>query len=66
MRLKSSWHIYHEFNEGKEESHPLGLLVTKEQLKDKTKLYILRPIRKPSWEDVDTYFFSLEYFGLSN
>lgn len=39
-----------EFNEGKEEFK--SLLVLTEPFKEKTKLYMPRPVPKPPWEDV--------------
>jgi hypothetical protein len=48
--IKLTLLLLNEFNERKEEFKPLKLLVTKEQFKEKTKLYMPRPVPKPPWE----------------
>ncbi|KEH22650.1 Gag-Pol polyprotein/retrotransposon, putative [Medicago truncatula] len=45
-----------QFNEGKDGCKSLELSHTKEPFKDKTKLCLLRPVPKPPWENVGSYF----------
>jgi len=45
-----------EFNEGKDECKSLEILLTKEPLKDTTKLCMSCPIPKPPWEVVSMDF----------
>jgi hypothetical protein len=47
---------HNEFNDRKEKFDLLGLSLTKEPFKDKTKLCLLRPVPKPPLENVGTYF----------
>jgi hypothetical protein len=56
IKIKLAHLLLNEFNEGKVEFKQLGLLVSKELLKKKTKVYMPRPIPKPPWEVVSTYF----------
>jgi len=45
-----------KFNDGKEEFKLLGLSFIKKPFKDKTKLFLLRLVPKPPWENVGTDF----------
>ncbi|KEH18242.1 hypothetical protein MTR_8g015130 [Medicago truncatula] len=64
IKIKLARLPLNEFIEGKEEFKLLELLVTKEPLKETTKLYMSRPIPKPPWEVVSMDF-SLDYYGVS-
>jgi len=57
IKIKVAPLLLNEFNDGKVESKLLGLSLAEEPFKDKTNLYMPRPIPKP-WEDV-TIDFSL-------
>ncbi|RHN63327.1 hypothetical protein MtrunA17_Chr4g0057101 [Medicago truncatula] len=64
IKIKLARLPLNEFIEGKEEFKLLELLVTKEPLKETTKLCMSRPIPKPPWEVVSMDF-SLDYYGVS-
>jgi hypothetical protein len=48
--------LLNEFNEGKEEFKSLDILVTKEPLKDTSKLCMCHPIPKPPWKVISMDF----------
>jgi len=52
IEIKLAPLLLSEFNEGKEEFKPLRILVANELFEKKIKVYMSRPITKPSWEDV--------------